>query len=255
MISRAEFLRKKIPNKENIYEGGLLIAKNMLFRYEAFRNSFKPMTESKKIVRTLTRKDLVIVSGTLYVFYVKDLGREKINFLKYQIVQNFVANWTKPSEYNYAIDPLETQFSHLTISHITADEIYERAFTRTLIPDEEFYSDIQFISMPFRERSYMKYYYHEVIQAHIGIRGNRGLVTIILFSGYTNEFEKLKYDDRLNSIVNIKEVDIQNVKEGNSDTADIPSQIDNEVKPIDNIQQMRPNSDTRSLDALISMYR
>ena len=252
MESRDIFLKSKLPKGENRYDGyihfripqfnGDIDHTNI---YKDFVKQFSPaIYTDKRIIKELTKKKIVIKSGTLYVFYIRGFNRERTNSVKLHATQNFIVNWDEYNSYIRRIDPLS--YNHLTVNTVTAEEIFDTEYHRGLLGKEDILSDIQFISMNYKEKAYMKYYFHESIKKHIAERSTRGLITIILFNGFDSQFIELGYEDRLCNLVDFCKVNFSNAT--NNDSIDVLPQGD--LEGIDTL----PMTDSFSLDHKIKEF-
>ncbi|MBO7615084.1 MAG: hypothetical protein J6T15_05250 [Bacilli bacterium] len=192
MEDRSQYLKRKLDNKTNLYNGSIPCLERHKSIYLEFVEQFKPADYSNStILDYFTKEDTIISNYGFYVFFVENLSVIELNSIKIHAIHNFVCNWNTYDKYIYALCPSE--FNHISVSTIDADDLYVRQFEEN-IPYEIRYSDIQFITFKHHSKDYMKEFYKDVLSSHISSRNNAGLITIILYTNKESDYNRNSYD-------------------------------------------------------------
>ena len=186
---RGVFLRRKKNNKENEYNGWVLVRENHNDTFRGFLKQFKPINNDayykEYLMDLVTREDLIIDTDSVYVFCVNGMPLDERNALKAHLVQNYLVNWDSYEKYIHSIKPGVE--GNITIETITSVEISEEFFDRNTKEEKDKNrkkADIQFIYLIDKASGYMNDWYFEALGRFIGPRNSRGLITIIFFANF-----------------------------------------------------------------------
>lgn len=202
-------LRRKLTNNKNLYEGYIPYQDNHRDTYYTeFVKQFAPAyPKEDNILRILTNEDFIVNNDSFYIVFLGDSVTTKYaNCFKFHFVQNFLVNWDEYKKYIYLINPKETR--HLSVSSVSAEEIYANDFDLGLVPREILFSDIQFIQLKPHEKGYRNGYFRDIISSHIQKRGNMKLITVILFCGTEEEYNSNSYDSDISMVNILNKIDL-----------------------------------------------